>query len=467
MPKPTPGAEEQSVLVADDDPVSRRLLQRVLEAAGLEVVVASDGATTLAALDERVTVALLDLAMPEPDGRECLRVIKQTRPGVEVVIVTGSSEIADAVDAMKNGAFDYVTKPIHPEALVAIVKNALATARLRQENRELREALHLPLAQSVLAGASAATQRVLETARRVAGLDVGVLISGETGVGKGVVARLIHSLSPRAARPFVVVSCTALPRELVEAQLFGHEKGAFTGAHEARPGRVEMADGGTLMLDEIGDMPIDLQPKLLSFLQDRSFERIGGNRTRRVDVRVIAATHQDLGRMVEEKRFRQDLYYRLNVLPLRVEPLRARREDVRPLAEQLLGSIAKRRRAPPCRLTDEAQAALVAYDWPGNVRELENVLERATVFAEGGLVRAEDLPPEVRDGALRPAAEPPKAPGSPYLGKSLEQIEREAILDTLEACGGNKSEAARRLGVAEKTIYNKLARIKAARQAGH
>jgi transcriptional regulator with GAF, ATPase, and Fis domain len=305
-------------------------------------------------------------------------------------------------------------------------------------------------------GQSAAARRVGEIINRIAALDSTVLLTGESGVGKGLVARLIHASSPRAARPLVTVSCTSLPRELVEAELFGHEKGAFTGAHERRPGRLEIADGGSLFLDEVGDMPLESQPKLLTFLQDRAFQRIGSNKTLAVDVRVIAATNQNLKAMCGERRFREDLYFRLNVLPIEIPPLRDRPEDILPIADYLLGRITQRRGSKPFELADEARRTLVAYHWPGNVRELDNVLQRTTAFSASTVIARDDLPAEILDAS---GAAPVDEERASLAGLPLRDVERIAILDTLAACGGNRAEAARRLGISKKGIYIKMKRL--------
>lgn len=444
-----------AVLVADDDPVLVRLVERRLEAAGFQVLTARNGAEALDRLNESVVVALLDLDMPGPGGMECLRRIAVSFPTIESIIVTSSSDISDAVQAMKSGASDYLTKPVNLDELVEVVGKAAGRYLLRQENRMLRAAVATPSTECPYVGSSAATKEVIDKIERIARLGSSVLITGESGVGKGLVARLIHDSGPRRPRPFITVSCTALPRDLVESELFGHEKGAFTGAVERRPGRVEMADGGTLFLDEIGDMPLDLQPKLLNFLQERCFQRIGGVATIEVDVRVIAATHQDLRKLCSEKRFREDLFFRLNVLPIHLSPLRERRSDIPLLTSYLLKRVAERRGEGIFGLAPEVLKALVAYRWPGNVRELENVLERATAFADGPRLTTADLPTEVlanSDGSQRGRKE--------LAGIPLAELEKIAIEQTLAQCGGNKSATARRLGISEKSVYNKIKRFR-------
>ena len=441
-------------MIADDADIVRSTLQEVLGDAGYHLVIAEDGNQAIQRLSEEVDVALLDLDMPGPGGLDCLRHITAHWPAIETVVVTGSTEITHAVEAMKNGAFDYVTKPVNFDELLEVVSRAVGQVRIKSENRQLREAMSAPPMKVRFIGESQPAREVLSRVKKVAGLDSTVLISGESDVGKGLLARLIHSGSPRRNGPFVTVSCTALPRELVEAELFGHEKGSFTGAHERRPGRVEMAENGTLFLDEIGDMPIDLQPKLLSFLQERTFLRIGGQHESSVNVGIVAATHQDLPALCREKRFREDLFFRLNVLPIDCPPLRERREDIPLLIDFLLKRIAESRGQLPVELKEEAIQALTSHDWPGNVRELENALERSTAFMESRMLGLQDLPPEVTslesaDGTTL----------SSLAGLSLAEIEKTALLQTLRLSKGNKARAARYLGISEKSIYDKMKRL--------
>ena len=441
-------------MIADDANIVRSTLQEVLGDAGYHLVIAEDGNQAIQRLSEEVDVALLNLDMPGSGVLDCLRHITAHWPAIETVVVTGSTEITHAVEAMKNGAFDYVTKPVNFDELLEVVSRAVGQVRIKSENRQLREAMSAPPMKVRFIGKSQPAREVLSRVKKVAGLDSTVLISGESDVGKGLLARLIHSGSPRRNGPFVTVSCTALPRELVEAELFGHEKGSFTGAHERRPGRVEMAENGTLFLDEIGDMPIDLQPKLLSFLQERTFLRIGGQHESSVNVGIVAATHQDLPALCREKRFREDLFFRLNVLPIDCPPLRERREDIPLLIDFLLKRIAESRGQLPVELKEEASQALTSHDWPRNVRELENALERSTAFMESRMLGLQDLPPEVTslesaDGTTL----------SSLAGLSLAEIEKTALLQTLRLSKGNKARAARYLGISEKSIYDKMKRL--------
>ena len=443
-----------TILIADDDDIVRVTMQEVLGEAGYRLVMAEDGNQAIQSLSDDVQVALLDLHMPGPGGLDCLRHIAAHWPAIETVVVTGSSEVSHAVEAMKNGAFDYLTKPVNFDELLEVVSRAVGQVRIKSENRQLREAMSAPRMRVRFIGESPPARQVLGRVEKVAGLESTVLVTGESGVGKGLLARLIHSSSARRDGPFVTVSCTALPRELVEAELFGHEKGSFTGAHERRPGRVEMAETGTLFLDEVGDMPIDLQPKLLNFLQERTFLRIGARHETAANVRIIAATHQDLPALCKEKRFREDLFFRLNVLPIDCPPLRERREDIPLLIDFLLDRIAESRGQAPVRLAEATLRALASYDWPGNVRELENVLKRSTAFMGSSTLSLADLPEEVTSSGSAGAAT-----SSSLAGLSLAEIEKKALVQTLELSRGNKAKTARYLGISEKSIYNKMKRL--------
>jgi len=453
----TQRAERPCVLVADDDAAIRRLLANALEGAGYRTIVAADGSEALAALTEDVTVAIFDLMMPGATGQECLEQARQRFPDLAVMVVSGHGNIEDAVEAMRCGAFTYLSKPIDREELLAHVAQAARTARLARDNREMRQAVsELQPSVDFVAGSGPA-RLLLNQIRRIAQLDASVLLTGASGTGKTILARLIHQAGPRAAGAFVTVNCAAMPRDLIEAELFGHARGAFTGAVGDRPGRAELADGGTLFLDEVGDLPLEIQPKLLTFLQDRTVQRIGSNKTFRADVRVIAATNHDLSTMCREKRFREDLFFRLNVLALLVPTLAERMADMPALVRELLLRISRRRGCLPFEITADALAAIERHRWPGNVRELENVLERATAFCDRGTVASADLSFDDVNSAE------PLAGGTPSLaGLTLAEVEARAILDTLQATGGNKAKAARQLAISEKSIYNKIKRLKLA-----
>lgn len=343
MAREQSSADERAVvLVADDDPVTRKLLDHHLKQANFDVVAVSDGMEAIDRLGADLALAIVDLQMPRADGLAFLRTAQARFPELPVLMISRTSEVKVAVRAMQEGAHEYVTKPIEPEELIARVKGALRSRRLLVENRQLRQAVASPMPETELVGMSAGMRTLMAQVEKIAPLDATILITGESGVGKTTLARRIHQAGPRRDGPFIAVGCAALPRDLIEAELFGHQRGAFTGAIGDRPGRAEMADGGTLFLDEIGDLPLDLQPKLLTFLQDRVVQRIGDHRARPVDVRVIAATHQDLTAKCREGTFRQDLYFRLAVLMLTMPPLRDRLEDIPFLARSLLDKIARR-----------------------------------------------------------------------------------------------------------------------------
>lgn len=452
------GVESQRILIADDDPVTLRVLSHYLTAAGYEILTAEDGRQAQRRMSRDVAVALFDLDMPHASGLDCLRHVRSNSPETNVIMVSGKGQIEDAVAAMKDGAFDYISKPVDREQLIARVHKACWAAKLARDNRGLREAVSPPASSSEFVAQTTATQELLRKVAKVAPLDSTVLMTGESGTGKTTVARMIHQAGPRSAEPFVTVNCASLPRDLVEAELFGHTKGAFTGAINDRPGRAEIANGGTLFLDEIGDLPLELQPKLLTFLQDRTFQRVGSNKVRTVDVRMITATHQDLAAMCRERRFREDLFFRLNVISLHIPALRNRVGDIPELAQRILVRIGRQRGRPPLTCDSAAMDALQRYSWPGNVRELENVLERASAFCEGEAIGDGDLLfPDSTSTTIGRTPSPASPP--PLAGKTLEELERQAILDTLESSDGNKAEAARQLGISEKSIYNKMRRL--------
>ncbi len=453
-----PVGQKRRVLIADDDPVTRQVLQRHLTQAGYETVLAEDGRQALEQMDDETSVALFDLEMPFASGLECLRKVQATREYISVIVISGKGNLQDAVAAMKEGAFDYITKPFDGDELTARVHQAARATQLARENQSLREAV-APVSPSFdFVARSPVTKQMLQQITKAAKLDSTIMLTGESGTGKTTVARMIHQFGSRASGPFVTVNCASLPRDLVEAELFGHIKGAFTGAVNDRPGRAEIADGGTLFLDEVGDMPLELQPKLLTFLQDRTFQRIGSNKVYTVDVRLIAATHQDLAAMCRENRFREDLYFRLNVIVLHVPALRDRPEDIPELMEQILLRISRRRGNTPPVCDPAATVALQGHRWNGNVRELENVLERASAFCENNTITLDDL---AFPGSVTPIGARHETASTTLnlAGSTLENLEKQAILDTLQATGGNKAEAARRLGISEKSIYNKLKRF--------
>jgi DNA-binding NtrC family response regulator len=438
------------VLVVDDEPAQRELVSGFLGRQGFEVTTAADGA---AALDrfraEPADAILTDQKMPGLSGLGLLEAARAIDPEVAVIVMTAYGTIESAVSAMKGGAADYLTKPLNLEELRHRLERARERRTLRAENRELREALQERHRIAGIIGESGAMQEVLSLVHRVAASDATVLIRGESGTGKELIAKAIHYASERAARPLVRVNCAALPETLLEAELFGHEKGAFTGAHAARQGRFEAAQGGSLFLDEIGDLPLHLQVKLLRVLQEREIERLGSSRPIGVDVRLLAATHRDLEAAVRAGTFRDDLYYRINVVTVTVPPLRERRADIPPLLEAFLARVARDNRKPIRGLTVEARDALLRYDYPGNVRELENLIERAVVLTRDDVIGLGDLPLGVREPALT-------ADAAASLPAATEGLERRLIREALATAGGVQTRAAEVLGISERVLRYKL-----------
>ncbi|MFO0581601.1 MAG: sigma-54 dependent transcriptional regulator [Anaeromyxobacter sp.] len=443
-----------TVLLVDDEKNILVTLSRALTMEGHVVETASGGREALdkiAALP--VDVVVMDVRMPDLDGLAVLEKARETRPGLPVVIMSGHGSLETVRSAFKLGAFDYLEKPItEKDKLLVAVRNALALRELREENARLRRAAQEP-APADMIGGGPAMQRLLDVIRRTAPSEGRVLVTGENGTGKELVARAIHEGSRRKAAPFVKLNCAAVPAELIESELFGHERGAFTGAVAARRGRFEQADGGTLFLDEVGDMPAAMQAKVLRVLQENEFERVGGRETLRCDVRVVAATNKDLVAEVAAGRFREDLYYRLAVVPIHVPPLRDRREDVPALAERFLAEACERNGRRPMRLSREALAALQSHGWPGNVRELRNLVERLAILSDG---------PEIGDAEVAgvlPGARKPR-PDRLRAGASfhdlVEEAEREIVLAALEEHADNVSDTARALGLERSHLYKKM-----------
>jgi len=437
------------LLVVDDDRNIRKTLSTFLESAGHSVQQAADAASALAALSKEpdIVLVLTDFRMAEMNGLELLERIRQQHPDTLVILMTAYATVESAVAIIKAGAYDYLTKPFSLDRVRQAVERALEVGNLRVENRTLRDVVHdLPLTES----RSSAMQAVLRTARQAANSDATVILLGESGAGKNVLARQIHEWSPRHDRPFVVVNCTTLSDQLLESELFGHVRGAFTGAIKNKPGRLEAAAGGTVFLDEIADLSPALQTKLLRFLQERRFERVGGDETIEIDARIIAASNRDLEHEVAAGHFREDLFYRLNVISLRVPALRERPEDLRPLVEHFLAAAALRNRRQGLSLSPEAMDALSAYPWPGNIRELRNAIERAVVLSRSEVIPREGLPDRVfqAPAALRP---PPPS------GGTLEELEREHIRRIL-AEAVTLEEAAATLGISTTTLWRKRKR---------
>ncbi|HVZ85673.1 MAG TPA: sigma-54 dependent transcriptional regulator [Polyangia bacterium] len=434
------------ILIVDDEAGVRTFLADALVGAGHDVTQAPDGDAALARLGERAFhLVITDLRMPGVDGMDLLRAVRRDHPEVEIIVLTAHGSIENAVEAMKEGAFDYLQKPVgSPTELRLLVARALERRRLRAIRDIAAGGAEPPL------GYGAPAMRAVEAAlRKVAATNATVLLLGESGSGKEVAARAVHRWSARAAGPFVAVNCAALATELLESELFGHEKGAFTGAHARQLGRIELADGGTFFLDEIGELAPGLQAKLLRVLQERRFERVGGRQTVEADVRWIAATNRDLPALIARGGFREDLYHRVAVFPVEMPPLRARREDIPPLADRLLVRIAGALGRPELRLTDDARQVLAAAAWPGNVRELANVLERSAILADAPAIGADDL-------ALLPGGDGAAAGGT--APTTMTELERDAIERALAATGGNRRLAAARLGIGLRTLYEKLKR---------
>jgi two-component system NtrC family response regulator len=443
---------KRRVLVVDDDSSLRRVMKMQLEEAGYAVAVAEDGDVAWRMLeDEPTQLVITDLRMPTT-GLELLRRIAEAQLQTTVIVVTAFGTVETAVEAMKLGAYDYVTKPLDFEALVLVVHRAIERQTLLEEVRTLRSALDARYGFEGIAGKSKNFLRILDQAARVSQHDATVLIQGETGTGKELLARSIHHNSRRRNRAFVAINCGAIPRDLMESELFGHVRGAFTGAIATKMGRVEAADGGTLFLDEVGELPAEMQVKLLRVLQEGELPKIGAVTPTHVDVRVIAATHRNLEAMVEDGTFREDLYYRLAVVPLRIPPLRERRDDIPELIEALFARARERHGLQDIKLSAGAMRALAAYHWPGNVRQLENVLERLLVLAPANVIGEEDLPEEL---------ERDRNPGQawnelPEEGISLEAVERDLIQRALTKFHGNQTQAARFLDISRRTLIYRM-----------
>jgi two-component system response regulator HydG len=446
----------RTILVVDDEPGQRAMLRAVLTAEGYQVAEGEDGASALAHVEAGFyDLILMDVRMAQLDGMAALKAIKARSPGIPIVLMTAYGTVRDAVEAMKAGAYDYLTKPLDIDELKLIVTRGLRHAALEEENARLRALVGQDVDVSAIIGISEPMRRVFEAIALVAPTEATVLIQGESGTGKELVAQAIHANSPRRAGPLVTVNCSALPETLLESELFGHERGAFTGATERRIGRFELAHGGTIFLDEIGELTPAAQSKLLRVLQSQEFERVGGTKTLKVDVRVIAATNKDLEAAVRGGQFREDLLYRLRVFPLTVPPLRERRDDIPLMADHFLKRYVERHRRQIRGLTPRALDLLMRYDWPGNVRELEHALERAVILARGEHITPEELPPNIRAIGGDPGGTTPQEPPVP-VGLRLKEVERELIHKTLERTGGNRTKAAEILGISRATLHNKL-----------
>ncbi len=448
----------RSILVVDDDPAMRHLLSVILTDHGWEARAVSAAQDALRELEARdYDLVLTDVRMPGMDGLALLAAIQRLRPELTVIVMSAYGAQEAALEAMKAGAYDYLSKPFKRDEVVLVLRKAEERERLARENRRLRTELASEYAPGNLVGASQAMEEVLRQVRKVAPQKTTVLVVGESGTGKELVARAIHALSPRAALPFVAVNCGAIPSELIESELFGHVRGAFTDATRTKKGLAEEADGGTLFLDEIGELPPPMQVKLLRFLEDEEVRPLGDVRSRKVDVRVVAATGRDLGRAIAAGQFREDLFYRLDVVSVRLPPLRERPGDIPVLAAHFLARYARLRpELAGMRLSDDASDALVAHRWPGNVRELEHALERAVVLAEGPVIREEDLPDTVR--AAPPAGAPAVShvQGTLSIKRATRAVEEQLIRAALERTGGNRTRAAELLELSYRALLYKI-----------
>jgi DNA-binding NtrC family response regulator len=444
-----------TILIVEDEAKMRRLLELSLGEDGFATLSAADAETGLKYLREEVVdLVVTDLKLPGLGGLEFLQTAKRLNGALPVVVMTAFGTVETAVEAMKAGASDYVLKPFALSEMLMVIHKELDVSKLREENRSLREALGRRYAHPNIVAQSAKMQEALALVERVAQTNSTVLIGGETGVGKDLIARAIHEKSRRASFPFIKINSTAIPETLIESELFGYEKGAFTGATSSKPGKFELADKGTLFLDEIGDIPLVTQVKLLRVLQGHEFERLGGTRTLRVDVRLIAATNKDLRAALEAGTFREDLYYRLNVVPIDVAPLRERREDIPELVRLFIERFSSDSGKPVTGISPDALRALANYHWPGNVRELQNIMERACTLAEGPVL-------EVKDIRLDADRAKPAPTGNGFLpeGFTLEQWEDEMIREALQRSHGNKSQAARLLGLSRNALRYRLSKI--------
>jgi DNA-binding NtrC family response regulator len=448
--EPAPARPGAPIVLIEDDETLRDSLAEYLESKGYAVSKAARGEEGIAQVDSETEVVITDFKLPGQSGLEVLREVRRKNPTTEVVIVTGYGSIDSAVEAMKEGAYHYVTKPVNPTVLVRILGELTHRRRLETEVALLRQQLDEQYGFENLIGRSAGMRRVFDVIRQVAPTRTTILITGESGTGKELVARAIHQNSPRKNARFVAINCAALPATLLESELFGHEKGAFTGATQRRLGLIQAANGGTLFIDEVAELEPALQVKLLRVLETRQVMPLGSNREEPVDIRILAATHQDLEKRVQEGRFREDFLYRLKVVNIQLPPLRDRREDIPLLARAFLEQAVKDNGLSPRRFTPETLSRLSSYHWPGNVRELRNVVESAAVLSSDETIGIDDLPPPVVE---RPSS---GAGGLFHVGMTMDELERQAILATLKATGGNRTRAAEQLGISLRTLQRKL-----------
>ncbi|HEY5975151.1 MAG TPA: sigma-54 dependent transcriptional regulator [Geobacteraceae bacterium] len=443
---------KQKILVIDDDASLRRVLEYNLQEEGYDVFAAESGEDGVRVFaEEKPPLVITDMKMTGMDGLQVLKAIKERSPETLVIIITAFGAVDMAVGAMKLGAYDYITKPFNRDALRLTVRKALQYTGLTAENRRLKEELVDRSDFRTIVGTSREMEKVFHVVRKVADTEAGVLITGESGTGKELIARSIHAGSSRRAAPFIAINCAAIPRDLLESELFGHVKGAFTGAVRDKTGKFQLADGGTLFLDEVGELPLELQPKLLRAIQEKEVEPVGGTKLQKLDVRIVAATNLDMDKAIAAGTFREDLYYRLSVIPLQLPPLRERRTDI-PL---LIRYFCTKHNSEKVSFDEDALEAMIAYSWPGNVRELENSVERMLIMRSGETITPADLPGKIRDenGQQRPDTAIVRIPDEGY---SLEQLEREVVVDALERNGWNQAAAARFLRIPRHTLIYRL-----------
>ena len=440
------------VLVVEDHEPERRAVSHILKSEGFTVFGSESADKALGYIDEKIDIVISDLNMGDVSGMDLLQLWKKRQPDTQFILVSGQATVHSAVEAMKNGAYDYLTKPINSDELVLLIRRAIDMTKKDKEIDSLRRQLDQKFGMDNIIGESKLMKDVFSKIQRAAPVDSTILILGETGTGKELVAQALHQNSPRKKGPFVAVNAAAVPASLVESELFGHVRGAFTGATDKRIGRFEQADGGTLFIDEIGDLELGLQAKLLRVLETLTLTPVGGHEDRKVDVRVLAATRQDIRRMVEDGRFREDLYYRLNVVTINLPALRQRPEDIPMLVEHFLKDIATSKRMSPKRLAPEVMRRFLTYRWKGNVRELRHALEQMMVLSDGDLLTETDLPDEIKESVM-PGSASRELPAD----MTMDELEKLAIVKALDACHGNRTHAAQRLDISVRTLQRKLA----------
>ena len=442
----------KKILVVDDEIGIRQSLKKILEKEGFEVVTASNGEEAFKVIrGGDIDLLISDIRMAGMDGLELLKVSKSVSPYTEVIMITGYASVDTAVDSMKQGAYDYITKPFKKADILKAVQKAIEKQILTMDNVKMKERIEAMESTPLIETASPKMKKLVETVHQVAPSQATILIMGGSGTGKEVIADMIHKLSPRAERPMVKVNCAAIPETLIESELFGYEKGAFTGAAGRKEGRFEVADKSSIFLDEIGEVPTAVQVKLLRILQEETFERLGSNKTIKVDVRIITATNKDLSAMVKQGRFREDLYWRLNVISLQLPALKDRREDVPNLVQHFINRFTHKNAKDMKGIESKAMEILLGYEWPGNVRELENVIERSVVLDRDGIIGADDLPSELQSASI-PAMESVTIP----LGTPMEEVERILMEETLKRTKGDKGLASKLLGISTRTLYRKM-----------